>query len=170
MLASICKYCKCGILWKCFWWELPCSKTDRLTTALQMHLKKNMFSHAWETRCVRKVWNERKVHILKNIHSQAKSTWLLNSLNIQLYLKIFGLVGCCTEYVGLIPIFEDSARVKMSKEYTRACTWNFAIPPPLFVNVIGLLFFFLMALRPNVGHGLLILEVSGSHRTTHHSR
>ena len=27
-----------------------------------------------------------------------------------------------------------------------------------------------MALRPNAGHGLLILEVSGSHTTTHHSR
>jgi hypothetical protein len=31
-------------------------------------------------------------------------------------------------------------------------------------------FFFPVALRPNVGHGLLILEVSGSHTTTHHSR
>ena len=27
-----------------------------------------------------------------------------------------------------------------------------------------------VALRPNAGHGLLILEVSGSHTTTHHSR
>ena len=27
-----------------------------------------------------------------------------------------------------------------------------------------------MALRPNVGHGLLILEVSRSHTSTHHSR
>jgi len=33
-------------------------------------------------------------------------------------------------------------------------------------------FFFLcpVALRPNEGHGLLILEVSRSHTTTHHSR
>ena len=31
-------------------------------------------------------------------------------------------------------------------------------------------FFFPMALRPNAGHGLLILEVSRSHTTTHHSR
>jgi hypothetical protein len=30
--------------------------------------------------------------------------------------------------------------------------------------------FFPMALRPNAGHGLLILEVSRSHTTTHHSR
>ena len=31
--------------------------------------------------------------------------------------------------------------------------------------------FFLMALQPNAGHGLLILdEVSISHTTTHHSR
>ena len=30
--------------------------------------------------------------------------------------------------------------------------------------------FFVVALRPNKGHGLLILEVSRSHTTTHHSR
>ena len=29
---------------------------------------------------------------------------------------------------------------------------------------------FSVALRPNAGQGLLILEVSGSHTTTHHSR
>ena len=31
-------------------------------------------------------------------------------------------------------------------------------------------FFFPMVLRPNAGHGLLILEVPRSHTTTHHSR
>ena len=31
-------------------------------------------------------------------------------------------------------------------------------------------FFFSVALRPNAGHGLLILEVYRSHTTTHHSR
>jgi len=31
-------------------------------------------------------------------------------------------------------------------------------------------FFFAVALRPNAGHGLLILEVSRSHTTKHHSR
>jgi len=31
-------------------------------------------------------------------------------------------------------------------------------------------FFFPMALRPNAGHGLLILDVSRSHTTTQHSR
>ena len=30
--------------------------------------------------------------------------------------------------------------------------------------------FFFVALRPNAGHGPLILEVSRSHTTTHHSR
>ena len=30
--------------------------------------------------------------------------------------------------------------------------------------------FFSVALRPNAGHGLLILEVSRSHTTTQHSR
>jgi len=32
------------------------------------------------------------------------------------------------------------------------------------------LFFFSVALRPNAGHGLLILEVSRSHTTTQHSQ
>ena len=32
------------------------------------------------------------------------------------------------------------------------------------------IYFFCVALRPNVGHGLLNLEVSRSHTTTHHSR
>jgi len=30
--------------------------------------------------------------------------------------------------------------------------------------------FFVVTLRPNVGHGLLILEVSSSHTRKHHSR
>jgi hypothetical protein len=32
------------------------------------------------------------------------------------------------------------------------------------------IYIFAVALRPNAGHGLLILEVSKSHTTTHHSR
>jgi len=32
------------------------------------------------------------------------------------------------------------------------------------------IFFFSVALRPNAGHGLLLLDVSRSHTTTHHSR
>ena len=35
---------------------------------------------------------------------------------------------------------------------------------------IYIFFFFPVALRPNAGHDLLILEVSRSHTTTHHSR
>jgi len=31
-------------------------------------------------------------------------------------------------------------------------------------------FFFSVALRPNVGHGLLVVEVSRSHTTTCHGR
>jgi len=32
------------------------------------------------------------------------------------------------------------------------------------------IYFFSVVLRPSTGHGLLILEVSRSHTTTHHSR
>jgi len=35
---------------------------------------------------------------------------------------------------------------------------------------LSLFFFFAVALRPNAGHGLLILEMSRSHTTTHDSR
>jgi len=35
---------------------------------------------------------------------------------------------------------------------------------------VGVLTFFFVALRPNAGHGLFILEVSRSHTTTLHSR
>jgi len=31
-------------------------------------------------------------------------------------------------------------------------------------------YYFFLALRPNAGHGLLILDVSRSHTTTHHSQ
>ena len=37
-------------------------------------------------------------------------------------------------------------------------------------HYLNLFRFFFVALRPIAGHGLLILEVSGSHTTTHHSR
>jgi len=40
----------------------------------------------------------------------------------------------------------------------------------LKIKVIFRRFFFPVTLRPNAGHGLLILEVSWSHTTTHHSR
>ena len=40
----------------------------------------------------------------------------------------------------------------------------------LIINIQGGFFFFAVALRPNAGHGLLILDVSRSHTTTHHSR
>jgi hypothetical protein len=39
-----------------------------------------------------------------------------------------------------------------------------------FNTPVHFTFYFFVALRPNAGHGLLILEVSRSHITTHHSR
>ena len=47
-----------------------------------------------------------------------------------------------------------------------------SLSPPLLALVVFLaaIYFFSVALRPNAGHGLLILEVSRSHTTTHHSR
>ena len=43
--------------------------------------------------------------------------------------------------------------------------------PIAYECILGYIYiFFSVALRPNAGHGLLILEVSRSHRTTHHSQ
>ena len=39
-----------------------------------------------------------------------------------------------------------------------------------YIHKYLFIFFFAVALRPNAGHDLLILEVSRSHTTTHHSR
>ena len=40
----------------------------------------------------------------------------------------------------------------------------------LFELICNIHYFFPVALRPNAGHGLLILEASRSHTATHHSR
>ena len=40
----------------------------------------------------------------------------------------------------------------------------------MYSNQVMQVFFCAVALRPNAGQGLLILEVSRSHTTTHHSR
>jgi len=42
--------------------------------------------------------------------------------------------------------------------------------PILLSSYIYIFFIFAVALRPNAGHDLLILEVSRSHTMTHHSR
>jgi hypothetical protein len=39
-----------------------------------------------------------------------------------------------------------------------------------FIIVLSNKYFFPVALRPNAGHGLLILEVCRLHTTTHHIR
>ena len=48
--------------------------------------------------------------------------------------------------------------------------YNYVISASEFVLSTNITFFPPVALRPNAGHGLLILDVSGSHTTTHHSR
>jgi hypothetical protein len=52
----------------------------------------------------------------------------------------------------------------------RQGTWQRRQICPLNHNRHAILLFFSVALRPNAGHGLLILEVSRPHTTTHHSR
>ena len=44
------------------------------------------------------------------------------------------------------------------------------LTPALLVEEEPTIVLFFVALRPNASHGLLILEVSRSHTTTHHTR
>ena len=47
--------------------------------------------------------------------------------------------------------------------------WNITAYSGPFI-MYSIIYLFSVALRPNAGHGLLIHEVSTSHKTTHHSR
>jgi hypothetical protein len=47
--------------------------------------------------------------------------------------------------------------------------YNYVISASEFILSTNITFFPPVALRPNAGHGLLILEVSRSQTTTHHS-
>jgi len=70
--------------------------------------------------------------------------------------------------------------LKLTLKFTIKCSYMFRFNIPssgsllLYfakVKIIKIfVFVFYVALRPNAGHGHLILEVSRSHTTTHHSR
>jgi hypothetical protein len=72
--------------------------------------------------------------------------------------------------------FHSSSAVSLRIEFLSFFVWNIYryymqhVKLLLYFLFIYLFFYFAVALRPNAGHGLLILEVSRSHTTTHHSR
>jgi len=102
--------------------------------------------------------------------------------------SLFGLTFHYTCLVGLPRVLADvCSHYRTSSGRNVALTIHvlmvprLAMPGSVTPNPICLLFmscaqghtgtiFFSVALRPNAGHGLLILEVSRSHTTTHHSR
>jgi len=47
---------------------------------------------------------------------------------------------------------------------------NYSLLSYIYMYIYIYIYIFPMALRPNAGHGLLFLEVSRSHTTTHHIR
>jgi len=74
---------------------------------------------------------------------------------------------------GHSPYFEDFARATNSIVHlrTQAPTKSLTTTNKnIQVTLQYVTYHFFVALRPNAGHGLLILEVSRSHTTTHHSR
>ena len=80
-----------------------------------------------------------------------------------LFLELLTTIGRLTvrEYPRKLGIFAF-------KTISDTDIWNSDDGVPHLESII--LAFFLVALRPNLGHDLLILEVSGSHTTTHYSR
>jgi len=79
----------------------------------------------------------------------------LRCLIFQVYGKFFSLL-----------IFVESMVSIERKLFRLGCL----LADVLLLQLLLLLIFPPVALRPNAGHGLLILEVSGSHVTTHPSR
>jgi len=73
-----------------------------------------------------------------------------------------GLEGCGKSRSP--PGFDPRTVQLVASSYT-----DCAITASKEIVLLKIMFFF-VALRPNAGHGLHILEVSTSHTTTHHSR
>jgi len=93
---------------------------------------------------------------------------------------------CCFFYTQTFVVATAILLYDMHNEhfaFGTSCTWFWCAALNQFANnsVLSIrtctavsyntrITFFFVALRPNAGHGLLILEVSRSHTTTHHSR
>ena len=80
----------------------------------------------------------------------------------------------CTAIVWCYPysLFPLYSVYQLTDELIKALLVLVLILVDVVVVVVVVLLLLLppVALRPNAGHGLLILEVSRSHTTTHHSR
>ena len=81
----------------------------------------------------------------------------------------------CTAIVWCYPysLFPLYSVYQLTDELIKALLVLVLILVDVVVVLLLLLLLLLLppvALRPNAGHGLLILEVSRSHTTTHHSR
>jgi len=76
--------------------------------------------------------------------------------------------------LNVLKLFQSTPSTVPSRT-DRAASSGTQLQQPLISLIFQLVhFFFLLlfavALRPNAGHGLFILDVSRSHTTTHHSR
>ena len=71
--------------------------------------------------------------------------------------------------VGFEPTISAGERPQ-TYAFDRAATGTGTIKGGPKLGIQYIYIFFPVALRPNAGHGLLILDVSRSHTTTHHNR
>ena len=122
-------------------------------------------------------------------HSQSPPVWLTThqqSLTVSLTPRINNLSQCHSPSINNL-LQCRSPRITISASMTH--TMHHQSPPVWLTpritnlrqydshhtstishNVTQTTHLFVLALRPNAGHGLLILDVSRSHTTTHHSR
>ena len=78
----------------------------------------------------------------------------------------------CVERLGLNPLLSLYIARNYTYYYVLTSTSSFSLRADFTIKRRGNknYYFFSVALRPNAGHGPLILDVSRSHKTTHHSR
>ena len=84
------------------------------------------------------------------------------------------MLSICLKISRLVHVGSVGDKVALGQFF---CYPEYYVRSPFSVSIDQLLihnhrsfFLFLVALQPNAGHGLLILEVSRSHTATHHSR
>jgi len=92
-----------------------------------------------------------------NLYNARRRTLQKTLIFIVTSIRISNLICACYWYFT-----ETKKNLQLYKKF-----WSY---PHTVFRIVITIYFFSVALRPNAGHGLLILEVSRSHTTTHHSR
>jgi len=123
-----------------------------------------------------------KKESIKNVELVLTSDYGVFMSTSRMSLNVFGFFTGEPTALELVVYRHPSLFNKLGFQYTKVflfcflwrCSPTRAMASP-FLRFLDhtqrrITVFFFVALRPNAGHGLPILEVSRSHTTTHHSR